>query len=225
MSKKELIEYIDNIEFGESVLVEYSSTDPIHLIFEGIAEFVRYKKLPLLIIDILDSFHVIIENLKIIGADTEKLEELPVIKGGGSIEVGKIIKKVDISTDPVVYINKFIQAVNEMYSKIPKIVVLILGGDKLSKLHGYDINVFELYIGRIAKNFLGNKARVGVYFANVDILPKEILSEWEEASTRVLAIRLCDNRLMIKVKKSPKIEDHEREFIIPIEDLSLLPKA
>lgn len=63
-----------------------------------------------------------------------------------------------------------------MYSKIPKIVVLILGGDKLSKLHGYDINVFELYIGRIAKNFLGNKARVGVYFANVDILPKEILS-------------------------------------------------
>ena len=53
MSKKELIEYIDNIEFGESVLIEYSSTDPIHLIFEGIAEFVRYKKLPLLIIDIL----------------------------------------------------------------------------------------------------------------------------------------------------------------------------
>lgn len=52
------------------------------------------------------------------------------------------------------------------------------------------------------RKFLGNKSRVALYFANVELISKEIiLYEWEELVTRVFEITLKGKKqFMIKVK-------------------------
>ncbi|ADT83023.1 DUF257 family protein [Thermococcus barophilus] len=217
-----LIEYLGSIKFGESVLVEYSPEAPIPIIFRETIEFLL-KKYNVLILDIFDTLHMIKEPLKIMGWDAEKLDKIDVVKAGGIINTGNIVKRIDISKDPAVYTLEFAEFMREYYATHRPTVLIALGIDKLIRLYTNEVTSFEIHIAGVMKKFLGERSRLSLYFANMALVPKETLYEWEEIVTRVFEITLKGKmKFVIKVKKSPNIEDHEKEFVISADELPLV---
>ncbi len=218
-----LIEYLSSIKFGESVLVEYSPEAPIPIIFRETIEFLLSSRYNILILDIFDTLHMIKEPLKMIGWNTEKLNNIDVIKAGGIINNGNIVKRIDISKDPAVYTLEFSEFIKEYYATHRPTVLIALGIDKLIRLYTNEVTSFEIHIAGAMKKFLGDKSRLALYFANMALVPKETLYEWEEIVTRVFEITLKGKmKFVIKVKKSPSIEDHGKEFVISADELPLV---
>ncbi|MBO8174748.1 MAG: DUF257 family protein [Thermococcus sp.] len=213
-------EYLRTIQMGESILIEYKPTEPLHMIFNKVLEYAKQNNSKILIIDILDTFHVIKEHLKTCNLDTETLDKLDVIKGGGIINVGHVLKKIDISKEPPIYISEFAKFLEEYYRQNKNVVVVILGADKLTRVYLTEVPTLEMNIGLLLKKFLGNPSRVAIWFVNTGMVPQKLLIEWEEISTRVLEIALKGKKqFVIKIKKSIKIEDHGKEFIVSAEEV------
>ncbi len=65
-----VFDYADMIRPGELVLVEYTSREPVYLLFQIIVDYARSRNVPVIVVDILDGFHVIKNQLRFAGIDT-----------------------------------------------------------------------------------------------------------------------------------------------------------
>ncbi|NJE07149.1 hypothetical protein E3E31_01085 [Thermococcus sp. M39] len=220
---KSLVEYLGGIKLGESILIEYHPEDPVHILFKEALGYTKYYNYNPIILDVFDTLHLIKEQLRVMGWDVKKIEKLDVIKAGGIINNGNIVKRIDISNDPAVYTLDLIEFLKGYYTKNKPTVLIVLGMDKLLRLYTTEVATLDLHIAGAMKKFLGDESRIALYFANIELVSKEILYEWEELVTRVFEITLKEKKqFIIKVKKSIKIDEHGREFIVSAEELPLV---
>jgi len=219
-STKEIVEYLRSITWKEGVVVEYSPSEPIHFIFKWLVNVSRKFTENVLVLDILDILPMIKLSLEVAGEDTSFMDTLDVIKGGGSINVGRIIGYLDPYQDPTVYMAHYMRILREYYKEHRNVVYFIFGVEKLVHLRERR-EEFELYITNYMRYVLGNEDRIGVYFINKNIATDAFRLQAEEAASRVLEISHEKGILKVSIKKSPRLEDHGKEFKIPFEDLLL----
>ncbi|MFA4646932.1 DUF257 family protein [Pyrococcus kukulkanii] len=175
-------EFLSNFRLGETVLVEYSACSRPELLFYDI---VTYSKLPIVVDDLVDSLYEYYVRLKLAGINVGKLENIKVIKTGGSKNVGSVIGKLELG--------KYIMNVGE-YAKVmdkagkPPFTNLVLGIHKLIFLGSMLENMKLL---KMLSDYVGNESRVAFYFLNRDATEKfspAILALMEEISTSVVLL-------------------------------------
>ncbi|NJE13881.1 DUF257 family protein, partial [Thermococcus sp. LS2] len=100
--EQSMFDYLKAIQKGEDILVEYTSNEPIHLIFYILLKYAKQNNIPVLIVDAVDQLHVLKAHLELAGIDTRMIDEAQVIKLGGIITTGKVLGRVDLEeTTPV----------------------------------------------------------------------------------------------------------------------------
>ncbi|NJE07150.1 hypothetical protein E3E31_01090 [Thermococcus sp. M39] len=208
-----LDEFLEKIKPGETILIEYCSLDHPELVFYSIIKWAKDKGFPILIHDILDTLHVFAEHLRLSGHDIGFIKDIAVIKSGGIMPIGKIIKKARITDDIPVYSRDIHEAVKEFLTKIEErpIITVVLGAEKILKRHENQPRVIEYFFEVVARKFLGNTSRITYIFGNPYILRQDVKVEFEENPTRILEVLEYGKK--VKIKKSPYLQElmHEME--------------
>jgi len=189
---------LEDLKFGETVLVEYSSKAPVYLLFHGLIKWSKENNYPVLVDDFLDTLHMYKVQMEMAGIDTSPLKDLNVIKMGGSIKIGNILGKISV-TESAVLEGEYDKIFNKLSED--KIINPVLGFDKLFILYN-DRKDYLNAIYRMLK-YLGNKKRIAFYFINVDLIKStfpEILPIMEEIATAVISIEEKDE-FRINIRK------------------------
>ncbi|RLF84324.1 hypothetical protein DRN34_05910 [Thermococci archaeon] len=195
---RNLLSILEDLKFGETVLVEYSSKAPVYLLFHELIKWSKENNYPVLVDDFLDTLHMYKVQMEIAGIDTSPLKDLNVIKMGGSIKIGNILGKISV-TESAVLEGEYDKIFNKLSED--KIINPVLGFDKLFILYN-DRKDYLNAIYRMLK-YLGNKKRIAFYFINVDLIKStfpEILPIMEEIATAVISIEEKDE-FRINIRK------------------------
>jgi len=193
-----LLSILEDLKFGETVLVGYSSKAPVYLLFHELIKWSKENNYPVLVDDFLDTLHMYKVQMEIVGIDTSPLKDLNVIKMGGSIKIGNILGKISV-TESAVLEGEYDKIFNKLSED--KIINPVLGFDKLFILYN-DRKDYLNAIYRMLK-YLGNKKRIAFYFINVDLIKSafpEILPLMEEIATAVISIEEKDE-VRINIRK------------------------
>jgi len=199
-----MIEGMDNllsgIRPGESVLVEHSPiASPEILLYVLIEEYLKAGSY-IIIDDVVDTFREYATRLELMGLNTGRLMEIPVIKVGGRYGFGNVVGRVDVEK----YSLNF-DYYREVYEKVaPETVVFnpVLGTHRLFMAFGRDESIRLI---RNISNFVGNKSRFAFYFINREVMEKrspDLLPLLEEIFTTVLRWELIGEEYRLKVVKS-----------------------
>ena len=81
---EEILEYTKSVMWREGIVIEYSSSEPIHLVFKCLVEISEKITDNILVLDVLDILSMLKLNLDIAGKDTSFIHNLDVIKIGGT---------------------------------------------------------------------------------------------------------------------------------------------
>ncbi|KUH33778.1 hypothetical protein APY94_04440 [Thermococcus celericrescens] len=194
-----LADYLRDIEWGESVLIEHTSLSAYPRVFHTIGEVYGWGRL--LIVDVLDSSMSIIRWLRL--SKVKIPGKIRRIKVGGTSDWGEVVLEVDPHKDPGIFLNRLSRSVREYYRENPKTVSILMNPEKLIPLHGNSPR-FILSLSNLGYAFLGNPVRKTFYFVNVDLAERRYVAILEEAFIRVLRI---DDSGSITVLKSPHADE------------------
>ncbi|CAD5245080.1 DUF257 family protein [Thermococcus camini] len=195
---------VDQVLFGlrpgETVLIEYSAVSSPELLLYLICRRGRGRRTPLIIDDISDAFAESIIRLDLMGLELEGLRNAPVIKIGGSRDIGNIFGRVEVDKYSLDF-----RYYDEIYEKIvPEEVVFnpVLG------IHKLFIALERHEVIRLIRNistFVGKKSRVALYFLNRDIMERyspELLPLFEETASTVLHWNFGGGKYRLEVIKA-----------------------
>jgi len=172
---------------GETVLVEYSSVSSPELLLYFMISKCSERGVQVLIDDISDTFSEYVTRLDLMGLDTEGILKVPIIKIGGSRELGNVLGRVEVDKYALDF--KYYWAIHEKYRRtLLKGVICnpVLGIHKLfATFSEHD----AIRLVRNISTFLGKKSRFALYFINLNVMEKgapDLLSLLEETASTVL---------------------------------------
>lgn len=177
---------LEDLKFGESILIEHSSTAPVHILFYELIKWAELNSYPVLIDDFLDSLYLYEKHIKLSGLLTKPIKAAMVIKLGGILEVGNVIGKVSVSESTILQ-----KEYDSVFEKVPheRFLNIVVGFDKYLLLL-QDKKEFLSSLHDILK-YVGNKRRIAFYFINQDLIEvaaPAALPILEEGFTRVVRI-------------------------------------
>ena len=207
------VESIRGLKPGEAVVVEYASRDPVHLAV-SLPLMMAGEGMKVVVNDILDQLHVIRAHLEILGIPTGWINDLPVIKFGGTIPVGNVIKRISILKPAPVWSREY----EEALASIPGVkIVVTLGIEKMINVKS-DIPASTVCRTTGATS-LGAEDRIKVTFVNRDLLDEGTLEDIRELATRVFRLKFQEGRMIMEVIKSPHMKSYGKRFSLDAEDL------
>ncbi|ASJ12861.1 DUF257 family protein [Thermococcus thioreducens] len=212
-SVPEAVESIRNIRPGEAVVVEYASRDPIHLAV-SLPLLMAREGMKVVVSDVLDQLHVIRAHLEIMGIPAGWIEDLPVIKFGGTIPVGNVLRRISILKPAPVWSREYEDAL----ASIPGLkMIIMLGIEKMINVRS-DLPASTVWRTTGAPS-LGAEDRIKVTFVNRDLLEESTLEDIRELATRVFRLEFKDSRLIMEVIKSPNVKKCGKRFSIDADEL------
>ncbi|MCO6040365.1 DUF257 family protein [Thermococcus alcaliphilus] len=222
MSKKfeeTVFEYNKTIQRGELILVEYTSSEPIHLVVYLLLRYLKKENIPFIIIDIADQLHVLKAHLKFAGINTKLIDEAQVIKLGGAITTGSVLERISLTLEPSVMKNEFVKILKQLAEKHDYFVRIGLGTEKLIKLLSEDPATLEAFFGSMVRPLLGYEKSTGVVFMNTGIIREDIVQEAEEIASRVFEVKLEEGEITFRVVKSINFNEHGKTLSIKAQEL------
>ncbi|MBO8174749.1 MAG: DUF257 family protein [Thermococcus sp.] len=205
---KTLNGFLEKIKPGEAILVEYSSLDHPELLFYSITRWAKEKEFPILIHDILDTFHIFLTHLKLSGFDVSFLEKnVYVIKCGGSTPIGNIIRKARLYEDISIYSKEVREAQIEFIQQAKRkpVIVLVLGVEKTFNAYENQPMAVEYFFEVVIRKFLGNPQRIAFLFGNPHLVTPEIEAELKECMTKVIKVHGYGKK--IRIEKSTWLDE------------------
>ncbi|AAL81464.1 hypothetical protein PFDSM3638_06680 [Pyrococcus furiosus DSM 3638] len=208
-----IFELMDSIRFGETALIEYSSSFIPEFALLKIAEYARAKNLPLIIDDNFDTFPLIITHLKVLGIREDILnsKNVYVIKTGGKKKVGNVIAHIKDVEEPRIYIQEYKKGLQQL-SNIEKFINVVLGLEKLFMIMK---NPLEVYLSIMdIQKYLGNKKRKAFYIMNVNLLNSInplLKFEFERVASLIGEVRVVHSTAYVKILKcmNPRLVGNE----------------
>jgi hypothetical protein len=152
--------------------------------------------------DVLDTLYVYKTHMELADIDTGILEDVKVIKTGGRLEVGNVIKRFRVS-DIMSLIQEFEANYEALLSEMEHAIVPVLGIERLFLLADSKIEVLALV--NMLTRYAGSRRRTAFYFTNVDVLKNSVpyvVPLLEELATTVLQIHKKGEEIIPKVEKS-----------------------
>ncbi len=196
MTIEEIMEDFRTLCPGEVIIIEYSSLVPVHLaVF--IPLITAVDRAGVIVSDIFDQFHVMHAHLSLGGIDTSWIDEIPVVKFGGTLQTGKVIKRISVLNPTPVWHTGYLEALRAF----PGLkVVVVLGPEKFMSVNP-NIPTSTLCRKLIASS-MGSGDTVTVAFINRDVVSESTLEDIREIGTRVFELNFEEGRLVLRVVKS-----------------------
>ncbi|CUX77350.1 hypothetical protein CHITON_0571 [Thermococcus chitonophagus] len=158
----------------------------------------------LVIVDMLDTLHVFSEHLKILGFQ-DIFQETPVIKVGGTINVGKVIKRISVAGEHLLYVKRYRDVLEEyLKDKKESVIVLVLGCERLMALLSRFSEFYQIIIE--TQKLLGHKKIITIYVIDTSVtkkLPLDPLPELERIATTVVKAEPREGAGVFRVEKMP----------------------
>lgn len=199
----EMLERIlDNLKWGETVLVEHSTYTPTSKLFHLILNWAKERGYLILIDDILDTLNVYKQHMKIAGLETKVLDESKVIKIRGIQKTGNIVGYISRSDIPV--LNKRYQEIFENYFSRERVINCVLGYEKLLITSGSKEEVLHNLINQVMP-FIGFEKRIAFYYIPTNVLEKafpEALPLIESVSTTIIKLDKAGKNILFSIVKS-----------------------
>ncbi|MBP1911811.1 DUF257 family protein [Thermococcus stetteri] len=195
---------LEAIHPGETVLVEYGTSNVPELILKLAADYTRGNNVPLVIDDDFDTLHTLVLHLKLMGMEID-LSHAYVIKIGGTHELGGTVKKVEFHPDPRVYLRNYIEASREIFKDWDTPAINLVLGLENSMLLTQDTRDFYRFLLNLQK-YIGNKRRKALYLINKDVIegmmPDFFLPELERIATTVIEASSYHTGALLTFKES-----------------------
>ncbi|NJE85256.1 hypothetical protein E3E23_05380 [Thermococcus sp. CX2] len=188
------------LKAGETVLVEYSSVSSPELLLYMACRYYTKKGVPILIDDISDTLSEYVARLELTGLSTEAVLEFPIIKIGGTRQIGNIRGRVEVDKYSLDF--KYYGKVYEGVISGDVVCNPVLG---LYKLFLTLERKEAIRLIRNVSTFVGKKSRIALYFMNRDVMEEyvpELLSLLEEVSSTVLRWDVEEDKYWLRVVKS-----------------------
>ncbi|HII61816.1 TPA: DUF257 family protein [Pyrococcus horikoshii] len=215
-----LQEFLKSKKFGETILVENDSPLGIEALTSYILEYAKQEKLPVLIEDILDTFPIYIKHLKLMNRELD-LSSVNVMKIGGVEDIGNVVSRLKLESDPSIYISRYTAEFSRVASK-ENFIDMIFGVDRLFTLDDTGVLTYEILASM--KQYSTRKDRLAFYFVEkkiIENIPTNPLLALEDIGTSVLMLNQERDILIIKfVKDAWSIKSKVKEIKISIEDLT-----
>ncbi|AIF68737.1 hypothetical protein PAP_01485 [Palaeococcus pacificus DY20341] len=214
-----VFQLIDNIKFGETVLIEYGPSYAAEFITLALVKYARMRGYPIVIDDNFDSLHIVREHLKLFGIK-ENFEDALVVKTGGMINVGNVVNRISLESDPVIYEKHYERVGEEIYSNANNVINIVLG---IEKLFAFVENINHFYTWIIGiQSFLGNNKRKSFYIIDknvASILKYNPLPELERVASIVVEVTPEKDKGVLLFKKSSMIDLIGQKIKIPVCEL------
>jgi len=181
----------DNLKPGETVLIEHSSRVEPTLLFHDLLKWANEKGYPVVIDDVLDTLYGYRIHIKLAGLEENILDGVKVIKIGGNIDVGQVIKRLEIK-EPVIQARGYKNTLNSLLNELSiekTVIVPVLGFEKLFLLADSVRDI--LNIVHEVRCFIGDERRIELYFVNTDVLERTLsvsLPLLEELASTIIEV-------------------------------------
>jgi len=185
------------------LLVEYSSTDHPERTFFEILDGWRKNGITPLIVDIGDTLHIFLQNLKFAGIHLN-VDDVPVIKERGMVQVGNVIGSVEVMED----FDYHLATYSQLVKKLPREVrnhSIVLGIEKFSFTFIDNPPKLERYFETVTRRYQALKDNTAFLFLNTDIASAYLTKGLEQDSDYVIRITGED----VHVLKSPEMMRNE----------------
>ncbi len=215
--KASLFDYAETIGRGEDILVEYSSYEPIHLLFQILLKYLKEKGPSFVIVDALDQLHVFKTHLTLAGISTSMIDNARVIKLGGTLKTGNVIGRVSLDSDIPVWkshYDKLLEEISEGYH-----IRLIVGLEKVLRMYEETPRELEALFGLVIRPYLGDKRRSRIFFINTDLIEEKTVKELREEVSRVFKVELLEGEMILKTLKSINFSEYGEELKIMAQGL------
>ncbi|WP_456453522.1 DUF257 family protein [Thermococcus sp.] len=213
-SAAEAFESIGRLQPGEIVVVEHTSLDPFHLAVLLVMAS-RGKDMHIAVADVFDQLHVVRSHLAIMGIDTGLIDDVPVVKFGGMLTTGNVIRRISILDTPTMWQMEYRDALEGIPE--PRLV-LTLGFEKLITIKP------EVPPSTMCRLFMmpsmGMGGEVNVIFVNSDMLTENALEDIRELASRVFRLGLIKNMLTLTVVKSLSLKHYGRVLAVDAVELT-----
>ncbi len=210
---EDAIASVKKIMPGEVVVVEYTSLAPVHLAV-SVPLLSLGRDVHVIVNDIFDQLHVVRSHLSIMGIDTEWMDEMPVVKFGGVLQTGRVIKRISVLKAASVWHEEYKEALREFRGQ--KLVVT-LGLEKLINIKK------ELPASTVCRmciaSAMGEEDTITIAFVNRDMLPESVLEDIRELASRVLELEFEKGKLSLRVVKSLDLRNTGAEFSVDASEL------
>ncbi|MFA4667877.1 DUF257 family protein [Pyrococcus kukulkanii] len=205
-STNELFNLLDSLSLGEVVVMKVESSSYGSEFFTVLLE--RYSKLrgkELIIVDILDTLHVLSEHLKILRF-RNVFNDVPVVKVGGTINVGKVIKRISIAGEHILYVKRYWEVLEDYLKGKEKVIVLVLGWERLMALLSNYNDFYQIIVE--TQRSLGHENLLVIYVIDISVtkgLPLNPLPELERIATTVVKAEPKEGVGIFRIEKTPKV--------------------
>jgi len=193
-----LKELLKSLRTGGVSLVENDSFVGMEIALYTILTYANVQGLKVTVEDMFDTFPVYVKHLEIMGLDVN-LDDVNVIKVGGTRNLGNTILRINPNEDPGVYVRKLERALRDRGRHL----YLNVGLERYLAFQGSSNSIYSL-IQAITSN-LGANERFNIYAVDIPILrdletnPLPLL---EEMATSVLLLEGRGDYMRLKLKKS-----------------------
>ncbi|WP_297499176.1 DUF257 family protein [Thermococcus sp.] len=190
----------DSLKPGETILIEHDSlTSPVLGLYYAV-KWAKEKGYKVIVDDILDGLYLQVSHLKLAGYETSFVDELQIIKEGGTIRVGNVVAHLRL--------NQY--AIRQtQYSRVYEplisgggVVNIVLGLDKLFLISDLRENMNTI---NAILSYTGDERRLAIYFVNRDLMgisSPHFLPLLEEIATTVIRVTKERSRYVFSVVKS-----------------------
>ena len=216
----ELFNFLDMVEMGETVLVEYSS--PNYALDFTVLLLKRYadeRGYPFVVDDNLDTFHLVDKHLRFFGLE-DVFSDSIVIKTGGIMNVGNVVERIKLEREPAIYLKRYEDASKRLQEKYPNSLNVVLGLERLFAFIKDFLSFYEIMAS--IERFLGNPNRKAFYIFDTRIckmLPLNPLPELENLASTIVQADLRERRIVGRITKCPNAEMMGWELEAPITEL------
>lgn len=196
----------EKTKFGETVLLEYNSIGFPSFGLYSLVSWARKNGYMVVVTDILDTLKIYMEHARLSGLDVNVFHDIKVIKLGGRLEVGNVLRRIPISEESV--IEKEIAKLLESLFPEGNVVNIVVGVGKLFALYSSSVRD-TLSLVNFMLSFVGDERRKIFYFLNLDMIEKAepmILPMFEEFATTVVRVNKRGSVFQFKVLKALNLE-------------------
>ncbi|GAB6136487.1 DUF257 family protein [Thermococcus henrietii] len=196
----------ESLKRGEVVILERSDVKDQ---YRGLYQLITWglsKGYSILVVDVVDSLHLLKAKAKLAGFDGETFEKVSVIKIGGKTKVGNVVAWISDLSEPVIVAGKFREAYEKFVEENAPVLTIALGVEKLFVASEVLPKNVHLVLSLVSR-YVGDDRRLAVHFVKTGLLDESrrfLLNLLEDIATTVIRVSSNGKMTEFKVVKSIK---------------------
>ncbi|CAD5243186.1 DUF257 family protein [Thermococcus camini] len=200
----------ESLRMGEIVLMERTDSGDQYFGFYQVVSWGRGRGYKVVVIDILDSLHILKAKARLAGLDEGALDSVKVIKIGGTIETGEVVGWIRDISEPVILAKKFMEIYTRLLESEGPTLTAVVGLEKLFVASEFSPKNVQVILSAISK-YVGDERRLSVQFLKANVIEctrEPVVRLLEDLATTVIQISRKDRATEFKILKSvdPKLE-------------------